>query len=81
MIDQGIEPPAIIEAELSSSDKTSDSAVSENGVPDTDLKFLIDSVVSSEIENRRTARRHNQIKSRFDFEAINNVLKVIEKYH
>jgi len=74
MIDKGIEPPTIIEAELSSADDTSDSAISESGLPDADLKFVVDPNVSESIEKRRTERRLSKIRSRIDYEAINSVL-------
>ncbi len=50
-----------IQCELSDSN-TSDSNISQDGIPDADLKFVVEGTLASQIEKRRIERRVSKIK-------------------
>ena len=75
-------PPDDFEVDLTSGDEDPvDSDVSENGVPDGELNFIIDDKVSARIIDRRKNRRLSKIQARIESEAIRDVLKVTERFH
>jgi hypothetical protein len=60
---------------LTSGDEdTPDSDISEKGLPDADLNYLINDDVLNSIVERRVKRKETKIKARMEKEAINQVL-------
>ena len=46
MLDQGIQPPKEIETKLTKDDFSDHSSISEDGLPDADLKFVVNPGIS-----------------------------------
>jgi hypothetical protein len=56
--------------EVSSAEESSDSQISQEGVPDKDLKFVVSPKINADIETRRDNRRLESITSRVEYEAM-----------
>lgn len=74
-LERGLQPPEQIEVELTSGDESStDSTISEGGLPEKFVQFITDENVLSAIQNRRKTRRILKVKNQIDYAAIDSVL-------
>ena len=79
---QGKLPPLDLQIELSSGDESPvNSEVSEEGVPENELPFVIDDDIVVEIRERRKRRKIDKIRAQLEDEAIRGVLKVTSRYY
>ena len=68
-------------SECSDVDRNSDSGISEDGVPEAKLKFVVEPEVFDQIEQRRQNRFVSKVESRIDHEAINSIVRLTEGFH
>lgn len=74
-LERGLQPPEQIEVELTSGDESStDSTISEGGLPEKFVQFITDENVLNAIQNRRKTRRILKAKNQIDYTAIKSVL-------
>ena len=69
-----LEVPDKIDVELTSGDDSYDSNISEQGLPDGDLNYVIDDDTMEQIAERRKKRRLSKLQARMDASAIAQVI-------
>ena len=60
-------------------EELSDSDISEDGVPDSHLRYVVDPNIAYDIEDRRNERRLSRAKAKIDYAAMNSVVSQLGK--